>query len=72
MSSKVAITATDNKTITVKLPDGLSVKPGQPVPVEILDMISAHARLQDRTAVAGRATEAASWCFGGCVGQLSA
>jgi len=68
MASKVTITATDNKTITVKLPDGLSVKPGQRVPVEVLEMIAAHARLQERGAEAGQGAENA-WCIGGCVGQ---
>jgi len=65
MASKVTITATDNKTITVKLPDGLSVKPGQNVPIEILEMIAAHARLQQNTAEAGGGGSDA-WCVGGC------
>jgi len=65
MASKVTITATDNKTITVKLPDGMSVKPGQPVPVEVLEMIAAHARLQDSVAEAGQGASDA-WCIGGC------
>ena len=67
MAKKAEITATDNKTITVKLPDGITVKPGKPVPIEVLEMIASHARLQSRM---GETMGEDSWCIGGCVGQV--
>ncbi len=65
MAATISITATDKDTITVKLPDGLTVKPGQPVPVEVLEMAAAFARLQERAAEAGQ-SDLESWCVGGC------
>jgi len=65
MAKRTEITAPTAHTITITLPDGLTVKPGAPVPLEVLEMVVAHMRLQNRGAEAG-AEEPEGWCIGGC------
>ena len=67
MAKKVVVTAVNSSTIQITLPDGLSVRAGQPVPVEIIDMVAAFAKLQSHEA--GGEPEA-GWCIGGCGAQL--
>ncbi|QWG14177.1 hypothetical protein KMZ29_05665 [Bradyrhizobium sediminis] len=65
----VSVTAIDASTLQVTLPDGLSVRAGKPVPVEVLEMVAAFVRLQSKTPEAGT-EQPEGWCIGGCVGQL--
>lgn len=69
MAKTTEITATAPNSITITLPDGLSVKLGEPVPVEVLEMVVAHVRLQQRSVEAG-APEPEGWCIGGCGVQI--
>jgi hypothetical protein len=68
MAKKVGITAVNSSTIQITLPDGLSVRAGQTVPLEVLDMVVAFARLQSQEA-GGPGEPEGSWCVGGCGAQ---
>ena len=63
MAKNLVVNAVDQSTIQITLPDGLSVRKGQPVPVEVLDMIAAFAKLQEHES--GGPVQPA-WCVGGC------
>ncbi|BBZ74392.1 hypothetical protein MPRS_54850 [Mycobacterium paraseoulense] len=66
MPQQVEVTATGSNTLTIRLPDGISVPEGQPVPPEVLEMVVAFYRLQSQEG----AEEPARWCVGGCQGQI--
>jgi hypothetical protein len=67
MAKNVTVTAVNASTIQITLPDGLSVRPGQAVPSEVLEMVTAFAKLQSREA--GPGEPEGSWCIGGCGAQ---
>lgn len=69
MSAKVVISAKSKSVIEITLPDGLSVNPAKPVPIEVLEMLVAFARAQRAASEAGPGDPEAGWCFGGCGAQ---
>ncbi len=68
MPATISITATESDTLTLKLPAGLTVRPGQPVPIEVLEMVAAFARIEERSAEAG-VSEGGAWCLADCYFQ---
>jgi len=72
MSKRVEIKAIGERAIRINLPDGFTVKPKEEVPVEVLEMLVAYARLQQNAPeVAGQSLEPAyTWCWGGCGAQV--
>lgn len=43
--SEAKVVATDEKTITITLPAGITVTPGKAVPPELLDLLAAYFNL---------------------------
>src|SRR5450759_1064927 len=62
-NNQIVVTAPVADLITITLPPGLSLVAGAPVPPELLEMITAHYRLQLATA---DTDQPAAWCIGGC------
>lgn len=69
MGNRVGINAKSRSVIEITLPDGLSVDPNKPVPVEVLEMLVAFARAQRAASEAGPGEPEAGWCIGGCIAQ---